>query len=198
MPFIAPNDTTRRLPLALALVACLAATGACSRATSRATAAPAPAPDSPTRGSEETAAAVEAADQVAIYHVLLTRFYRPAGGQARWIDPHPLAETRDPAADSVVATDPDWADQIRESTSGLRLCILALEEDECRNRPGGILRFSHVYANGPDSATVFARYTPARDTGTGVERAPGVVMELVFAMRRRGDSWHIAHQRPVR
>src|SRR6187431_73987 len=97
-----------RRTLALLLLA------AC-RGASPPAAAPLPEPaDPPVRGDDAAAAAIAPEDRDAIYAVLLGRFFRPSGGQARWVDPRPLAPVRGAATDSAAGIDAEWALAVRE------------------------------------------------------------------------------------
>ena len=154
--------------------------------------------DPPTRGDEVAARAVSPDDRAAIHALLVGRFFRPYGGQARWIDPRPLAPVRGAEADSLAEPDPVWAEEVREGAGTARVCVLDAEDDACRGRQGGVLRLSRVYASGDGEARVFVRYAPARHRNDAVERAPGPVIESVFFLVRDGGRWRIVLQRPVR
>lgn len=158
---------------------------------------PTPVAPSPIRGTEEAADSVQEQDRTEVYRTLLRNFYRPAPGQARWIDPHPLGEKRGSSDTTIRAvsddeTPPDagWAAFVVEASGMQRVCVLGGAEDDCRGRTGGILRFSPVYAAGPRRVHVFARYTPHGG-------AVGPITELRFTLGRRSDSWRIVDRAPV-
>lgn len=183
------------------LGACLALAAptltACAR---RAVPAPAPEPaayDAPQRGTPEARARLGRDDEVAILAALVRDFFRPSGGQARWIDPRPLGDVRDARADSLAEPDEAWAEAVRATASRGRVCVVGADESACRGREGGVLRFSRAYADGDARARVFARYLPARDEGDGPE-AVRAGFEMVLTMVRRGEGWRIASERVVR
>jgi len=177
---------------ALALVA-LASFG-CSSHTS-----PAPEPKpvaSQIRGTEEAADSVAERDRSLVYRELL-QFYFPGGKQARWIDPRPLGEKRgapDTASGSMsddeAPPDATWAESIVEASDIGRVCVLGGDEENCRGRPGGVLRFSPVYAAGKDRVHVFASYTPHGD-------AVGPKSEMRFTLERRREDWRITDKTTV-
>lgn len=151
----------------------------------------APAP-SPIRGTEEAADSVAERDRLAVYRELLRDFYRPASGQARWVDPRPLGERRGAAAsdtsramsDDEMPPDATWAEGIVQTSGLRRVCVLGGAEDDCRGRAGGVLRFSSVYAAGPGRVRVFARYTPH-----GGQTGPS--SEMRFTLDGRDGEWRI-------
>jgi ketosteroid isomerase-like protein len=146
-----------------------------------------PATGSDIRGTEQSAREISDDQQIRIISEVVRDFYRPSFGQARWIDPRPLAHRRSPAADSLSRVEDDWAEAIVGAVALQRVC--ARESDAaCHGRPGGVLRFSRPYAAGTDTAVVFARYTPT-------QRGPAGEME--FLMIRRNGSWDIASKRTV-
>jgi len=153
--------------------------------------------DPPARGNAAARQAMSRDDEMAIDAVILTRFFRPWGGQARWIDPRPLGDVRDPT-DTTADADDAWADAIRAAAGVTRICVLDPDvADACRGREGGVVRFSHVYAAGPDTARVFVHWAPAVD-----ERGPLPVQgqptfEMVFTMARVERGWRIAAQRAI-
>jgi len=156
--------------------------------------------DTPQRGTAAARAALTRDDELSIDAVLLTRFFRPWGPQARWVDPRPLGDVRDSTADATAEPDETWADAIRESTGLARVCVFDAELAEaCRGRDGGLLRFSHPYAEGADGARVYVYWAPARVAG-GTRELPALgqpTFEMVFTMARVGRGWHIASQRGV-
>lgn len=144
------------------------------------------------RGTASAAAAVSDGEQVAIIREIVRAFYRPTGGQARWIDPQPLAHRRSLEADSSSVPDDDWALAIVQAVGLGRVCVLDESDHECRGRPGGVLRFSRVYSAGSDTGRVFARYEPVRrDSRMG----PAHEMEFHIVPDRGG--WRIATKRSV-
>ena len=156
------------------------------------------APDPPVRGSDAAAAALPPADRDAVY-AQVVRFYRPSGGQARWLDPRPLASTRGAATDSAVAADDEWALAVREGAGSARVCVVDGEDGPCRGRTGGILRLSRAYADaGGSEARVFVVYTPVRDVDGTFAPGAGPVMEMLFTFARDGGRWRMVDHRAVR
>jgi hypothetical protein len=177
------------------LVALLASVAACHGA--RPAAPPVPEIEPVERGTAAAAAAVSPEDRLSIYTVIARNFFRPSGGQARWIDPRPLGHVRDPRADSLVASDIEWADGVREAIGHERICVLGMEDDGCRGRRGSLLRFSPVYADGDESARVFVRLIPVFEE-TPDAKPDATRFEIVFTMARSGRAWRIARERTVR
>ncbi|WP_025409826.1 hypothetical protein [Gemmatirosa kalamazoonensis] len=156
--------------------------------------------DAPARGDAAARAALTRDDELAIDAVIVTRFFRPSGGQARWIDPRPLGDVRDSVADARIDPDDAWADALRAATGHPRVCVYDADADEaCAGREGGVLRFSHPYAAG-DGARTFVRWWPARRAGAeGPLPARGQpTFEMVFTMARAGGGgWRIVSQRAI-
>lgn len=156
--------------------------------------------DAPERGTPVARAALSRDDQLAIATVIVTRFFRPTRGEARWLDPRPLGDVRSPA-DSAAIPDELWAIALRTSIGHPRVCLLpddpADSEDGCRGRTGGVLRFSHAYATTSNDAVIYARWTPAHDEGdVPVLGQPS--FEMRFTMERvGGGGWRIVRQRAV-
>ena len=176
-----------RLAVALA-AACVISTACASHKPPRAEVTAAA---TPIRGSEEQSDSVSENDRTAVYRELLRIFYRPTDGQARWIDTRPLGEKRGAAdsagramSDDEAPPDVSWAESIAQASGLQRVCVLGGAEDNCHGRPGGVLRFSPVYAAGPRRVHVFASYTPH-----GGEEGP--TSEMRFTLARRSDEWHI-------
>ncbi|MEX2151799.1 MAG: hypothetical protein WD825_00575 [Gemmatimonadaceae bacterium] len=140
------------------------------------------------RGTEEAARRIASDQQMAIIVEVVRRFYRPLMGQARWIDPQPLAHRRTQSADSLIPADEDWAIAIVSSVALRRVCPLTEANAQCSGHPGGVLRFSAPYSTGDDSAVLYARYTPVRI---------GAASETEFRMVRRGGVWSIASKGAV-
>jgi hypothetical protein len=162
-----------------------------------------PIPDAPQptevpqlRGSERDAARIAPAEQMEIYRELVRAFFRPTRGQARWIDPQPLAHRRERVADSVALQDDDWADAVVRTIGLRRVCALDGRDDDCRGRPGGVLRFSAPYAAsaGSDSVIVFARYS---SVAAGQPAVPGAGFEIEFHLSRRDGEWRILSKRTI-
>jgi hypothetical protein len=147
---------------------------------------------SPLRGSE--AAALPWREQAVILREIVRGFYRPMRGQARWIDPRPLAHRRLASADSSMSPREDWGAAIVEAVGLTRVCLLAERDEACRGRPGGVLRFSVPYALGSDSAVVYARYAPLQPSQDDT-RTSG--FELEFRLQRSEDGWHTVSRRTV-
>lgn len=136
-------------------------------------------------------------DRAAVYRTLLRTFYRPTSGQARWIDTRPLGEKRGAAdttlramADDEMPPDAAWAESVAEAGGLNRICVLGGAEDDCKGRPGGIVRFSPPYADGPGRVHVYASYTPHGG-------AVGPSTELRFTLRRHSDGWRIVDKTSV-
>jgi hypothetical protein len=140
------------------------------------------------RGTDAAARAIPEEQEIEIISEVVRTFYRPTMGQARWIDARPLANERTTAADSLAKPEEDWADAI-VAAAGLRRVCTADADEACRGRPGGTLRFSKPYATGPESAVVFAQYSP-------VAGGPGG-SEMEFRMVRRERAWHIDSKQTV-
>lgn len=159
-----------------------------------------PIPDQPSvsagslRGSVAAADKVSEAEQIAVIRDLVRTFYRPTRGQARWIDPQPLAHRRTFAADSASVPDDDWANALVQAIALGRVCVLDRADHECRGRPGGVLRFSRVYSAASDSAIVFARYDPVPLSENAAERTRN---EMEFHMTRDRNGWRIESKRTV-
>ena len=190
-----PRTLTGRPGFVILVIIAVASVAGCG---GRSTVSPAPTPvASPIRGTEETADSVAEQDRLAVYRHLLRSFYRPTGGQARWIDTRPLGEKRG-AADSIARAmsddemppDAGLAESVVQASGLRRVCVLGGAEDDCRGRKGGVLRFSPVYALGPDRVHVFARYTPHGG-------AMGPTTELRFTLERRGSEWRIVEETTV-
>ena len=159
-----------------------------------------PIPDQPTavadtlRGTAARADVQDDAAAMAVMREVMRSFFRPIRGQARWIDPQPLAHRRTAAADSLAPLDEDWALAIVQASAVGRVCLLNETDHECRGRPGGVLRFSRVYFARPDSAIVFARYDAwPRPSG----RASRSRLELELWLRRDSDGWHLDGKRTL-
>ena len=159
-----------------------------------------PIPDQPTavadtlRGTAALADMRDDGEPMAVMREVMRSFFRPTRGQARWIDPQPLAHRRTPEADSLAPVDEDWAIAIVQSSAVGRVCVLDETDHECRGRSGGVLRFSRVYFPRPDSAVVFARYDPwPRPT----DRASRSRLELELWLRRASDGWHLDGKRTL-
>jgi ketosteroid isomerase-like protein len=149
----------------------------------------APAPVT-TRGSEALTRGISGADETRMISFILRAFYYPLDNQARWVDPRPLAHERNAAADSAMQPDEDRAEIIVQSVNLRRVCELGGKDDNCRGRPGGVLRFSRAYAmpGHSDSALVYAAYRPVQY---------GIESELEFRMARNPRGWHIASKRTL-
>jgi hypothetical protein len=152
--------------------------------------------DTHVRGTATAAASIAADGRLEIYRELVRSFFRPTRGQARWIDPQPLAHTRDRVSDSLAVEDYEWADEIVRTIGLRRVCALDTRDAECRGRPGGVLRFSAPYAlsSAGDSAIVFARYSSVR---AGEPAMPRAGFEMEFRLARRDGAWRIVSKRTV-
>ena len=157
------------------------------------------------RGDPAQTELLSPAERLATQSAVVRGFFRPTGGQARWIDPRPLPARRDSQAEAQVRPDDGWAEELAAATGMQRVCPLLAEsdlgEDEpCRGRSGGVLRVSAPYAlPGGDTVMVYARYAPVRaaeDPSSAADRPS--YDELEFELVRRGDGWHIAKHRTVR
>lgn len=152
--------------------------------------------DTRVRGTATAAASITPDRRLEIYRELVRSFFRPTRGQARWIDPQPLSHTRDVASDSLAVEDDAWADEMVRTIGLRRVCVLDVRDDECRGRPGGVLRFSAPYAlsSAGDSAIVFARYSSVR---AGEPAVPRAGFEMEFRLARRDGAWRIVSKRTV-
>jgi hypothetical protein len=148
----------------------------------------------PLRGTAESAARLGDEDQVMIIREVIRRFFRPLRGQARWLDPQPLAHQRAAAADSAVAPEENWVLDIATATGLNNVCPLTEANLRCRGLPGGVLRFSEPYSVGADSAVVYARYTPVQ---RGETPRAGHGSEMEFHLVRRDQVWTIATRRTI-
>lgn len=157
-----------------------------------------PAAATAARGTADEAARLPDEDQVLIVSEVIRRFYLPLRGQARWIDPRPLAHRRSAAADSASPPEENRALEIVLATGMANVCPLTEANLRCRGLPGGVLRFSEPYALGnaarPDSARVFARYTPIQ---RGAAPGPGPGEEMEFTLARRDAGWTLLSRRGV-
>lgn len=159
-----------------------------------------PVPDVPpdsaasVRGTADAAGKLTNDDQAEIVSRVLRTFYYPGDRQVRWLDPRPLAHVRTQAADDTVGADPDFADDVMASVHGQRFCILGGPEKNCKDRPGGVVRFSWPYRVGADSAIVFATYSPRDSTG----KTSPVQSEMQFRMQRNSDDeWDMVGKNAV-
>ena len=146
------------------------------------------------RGTPRAAARIAPDQQFQILGEVVRRFYRPMMQQARWIDPKPLAHQRSHRADSLMQPNEDWALAIVDAARVPRVCPLNEGHVQCQGLVGGILRFSPPYAVGAsgqdaDSAIVFVRYTPVRNTGGA--------SEMEFFLVRRQAMWRLVSKRTV-
>jgi hypothetical protein len=192
-PFSAIVTAARALAVLLLLAGCAA------RAVPRDELVPARA----VRGDSAQTALLSPDERLATQRVVVRDFFRPTGGQARWIDPRPLPARRDSQAEADARPDDDWAEHLAAATDIPRVCPLLGENDAgenapCRGRPGGVLRISAPYAlAGGDTVVVYARYAPVRaeeDPSAAAERRGD---ELEFQLVRRRGGWHIARHRTV-
>ena len=154
-----------------------------------------PAPVSVFRGVPAQAALLSDAEQVETYRTLVRDFFRPTGGQARWIDPRLLPHRRD-AADSL-SDDTAWLEELVPSIGLRRVCALDGPDHECRGRHGGVLRFSLPYAASTDTIRVFARYVPVAKGEDPAAVANRVGFEEEFSLTRRNGRLHISRHRTV-
>jgi hypothetical protein len=148
-----------------------------------------------TRGTREAASRIADEDQIMIIREVIRRFFRPLRGQARWIDPQPLAHQRSVAADSAMPLEENWVLDIVTATGLSNVCPLSEANLRCQGMPGGVLRFSEPYAAGPDSALVYAAYT-AVERGAVPRFARGS-LELEFHLVRRDGAWTIVNRRSL-
>ena len=148
------------------------------------------------RGLERDAAMISPAQRLEIYRELVRAFFRPTRGQARWIDPQPLSHRRDRASDSLALEDDEWAAAIVRTIGLRRVCALDGGDDECRGRPGGVLRLSAPYAAsaGADSVIVFTRYS---NVSAGERAVSGAGFEMEFHLARGDGEWRIVSKRTI-
>jgi hypothetical protein len=169
------------------VMAILALCGACMGIANRGAVGPIPdviLPAEPLRGSLAAQGEVRSSDNVVIAATIVRDFFRPFGGQARWIDPRPLSHVRSDSADVAEDEDPDWSEAVVAAAGLERVCIAERTNDRCASRPGGVIRFSNAFAAGRDSARIFARYTTRGDLTAGAE--------MGFLVARRDGRWTIA------
>lgn len=181
------------LLVAMTLPACIA--GGINRQSVRPIPELPPAPSGAMRGTAESAARIADEDQVMIIRAVIRRFFRPLRGQARWIDPQPLAHARSAAADSAMPLEENWVLDIVTATGLSNVCPLSEGNLRCQGMPGGVLRFSEPYAVGPDSALVYATYTPVQ-RGAAPRPARGAT-EIEFHLARRDGAWTIVNRRSL-
>ena len=146
---------------------------------------------SETRGTAAAARTISTSDRQEIFAEIVRRFFRPTNGQARWIDPKPLAHVRTRAADSAAVEGDDWSGEIVHASRLGRVCAVG-DDPQCSGRPGSVLRFSQPYALGPDSALVFVRVSSVAAGEHAASAAPGHGWEMEFRMARRDKEWRIA------
>ena len=154
-----------------------------------------PAPSSATRGTADAASRIADEDQVMIIREVIRRFFRPLRGQARWLDPQPLAHQRSVAADSAMPLEENWVLDIVTATGLSNVCPLSEGNLRCQGMPGGVLRFSEPYSVGPDSALVYAGYTPVQRGAA--PRASRGSTEIEFHLARRDGAWTIVNRRSL-
>jgi hypothetical protein len=129
-----------------------------------------------------------------IIREVIRRFFRPLRGQARWLDPQPLAHRRTTAADSAMPREENWVLDIAMATGLSNVCPLTESNVRCRGLPGGVLRFSEPYLAGADSAIVYATYHPVQ---RGETPRPGTGSEIEFHLARRDSLWVIVNRRTL-
>ena len=149
---------------------------------------------SETRGTAEAASRIGDEDQVMILREVIRRFFRPLRGQARWVDPQPLAHRRSPAADSAMPREENWVQDIVMAVGLSNVCPLTESNLRCRGLPGGVLRFSEPYSAGADSAIVYATYNAVQ---RGETPRGGTGSELEFHMVRRDTMWALVNRRTL-
>ena len=185
------------------IAAAVVASGALLGCAGRLVRAAQPIPDEPRpatapqlRGLERDAARIPPAERMEIYRELVRAFFRPTRGQARWIDPQPLSHRRERASDSLALEDDEWAAALVRTIGLRRVCALDGGDEECRGRPGGVLRFSVPYAAsaGIETAIVFARYS---NVTAGQPAVPGAGFEMEFHVTRRDREWRIVSKRTI-
>jgi imidazolonepropionase-like amidohydrolase len=188
--------TSARLSLAVGLAALALVTGNCAGTNRVEDWSPIPDEASPVpvageRGTRTAAAAVPNDQDTDVIRQVLVSYFYPMRNQARWVDPRPLAHVRG-AEDDTVGADFDWADEIIALVHRPNVCTLDgyLEpRGLCKGKPGGVLRFSTPYMVGRDSAVLFVRYSPVKDS-TGVVSPPE--SEVRFRLTRwRDGGWEI-------
>ena len=120
-------------------------------------------------------------DNLEIYSAVL-RFFRPAGGQIRWIDPRSGLSSTDPvqtlssgALDSLV----------RRAGRHFEVLKPSLVTDQ---RSGGVVRLSPIVRYAADSARVAARYQHRTPYYTHPE------IDLSFLVVKRKDKWVLIRQ----
>jgi len=163
-----------------------AAAGALLLAGCHGAAGPAPSPasvsPSPFRQPNETVSLPQDAVQ-AIYTAVL-QFYRPAGGQVRWLDLRLLPAT---PHDTAATLDQALASRLIQGLGSARYC-LDEAASRCTGLPGGRLRLSPVYGLTADEARVVVDFQ-----GIGRPYAPETAYSgtQVFLLQRQTDAWNI-------
>jgi hypothetical protein len=167
-------------PMALLLFGCRAATTV--------TPAPSGLDRSPYRQPGESAW-IPPADEEAAYLVVL-KFYRPAGDQVRWFDPHLL-----PAApvDTARSMDPQLVMRLMSALASLRFCLEG-SDSSCTGRSGGVIRVSSVYGLAPDRARIIADFR-----GVAPAFAPGSAYSgtETFLLSRHDGAWKVQAHGPA-
>lgn len=128
-------------------------------------------------------------DEAEIVSNIVRGFYRPIRGQVRWIDLQPLSHERSRAADAAMPANHDRAEALARAIGLPNVCVAGQQDGSpCASQPGGTLRFSSAYAEGPDRAMIFVEYRPL---------AAGEPSEMEFHMAQNAGSWNMAWRRSL-
>ena len=140
------------------------------------------------RLADETAI-FQPADHEAIYRSVL-HFYRPAGVQARWLDPHLLPAA---PADTGQTLDDDLAHRLIHALGPSRFC---LEEEAagCNASSGGVVRLSPVYGLSSDRARLIVRFEGVAGPYAGGTAYSGTE---AFLLERHAGEWRIRAHAPA-
>jgi hypothetical protein len=131
----------------------------------------------------------EPADHEAIYRSVL-HFYRPAGAQARWLDPHLLPAA---PADTGRTLDDGLAHRLIRSLGLTRFCLQE-EGAGCGASSGGILQLSPVYGLSSDRARLIVRFEGVARPFAGGTAYSGTE---AFLLERRAGDWRIRAHAPA-
>jgi hypothetical protein len=131
----------------------------------------------------------EPPDHEAIYRSVL-HFYRPAGAQARWLDPHLLPAA---PADTGRTLDDDLAHRLIRALGPSRFCLQE-EAAGCGTSSGGVVRLSPVYGLSSDRARLIVRFEGVAPPYAGGTAYSGTE---AFLLERHAGDWRIRAHAPA-